>query len=140
MYFQRLLNVARALRESPNPDRFTMNDWQHCGTPCCAIGHYAARADLQDLLQLDRSCGLERQGSGATVDASELFAHFGIGIKEWEELFAHDGCGNAQTAIRAAEYIEAFVARHQPAGLPDSVRAIFDMTPAQLGEALERVG
>ena len=59
IYRQRLLNVVRALRESPKPKAFSM-DWYGygpneafpCGTPQCALGHYAAREDLQDFLRL----------------------------------------------------------------------------------------
>lgn len=65
---KRLLNVARALRESPAPKLFNMskfvwgdnvgrwcsndptfalNEKNFCGTPACALGHYGARKDLQ---------------------------------------------------------------------------------------------
>lgn len=44
---ERLLNVAKALRESTTPpDLFTMRFvMRECGTPACALGHYAARGD-----------------------------------------------------------------------------------------------
>lgn len=74
---QRLLNVAKSLRESKTPKRFTMNKFvwgemdrlaydlrdvnaekfvqkerDFCGTPACALGHFGARTDLQSLLKI----------------------------------------------------------------------------------------
>lgn len=62
----RLLDVALALRESKNPEAFTMRfytwGWSStgyvlyphpCRNPECALGHYAARSDLQPILKID---------------------------------------------------------------------------------------
>src|SRR6187551_2522759 len=49
--YKRLMNVAKALRESPNAGRFDMGCYIHsgseeegeknwCGSPACALGHY----------------------------------------------------------------------------------------------------
>jgi hypothetical protein len=113
---ERLLNVARALRESPNPDQFNMS-WfaNHCGTPACAFGHYAARADLQSAFELrPKSDDLVWQKGGddfVFVGAAAMLEHFDITKAQATELFCEDGCKYALTAIEAAEYIEAFVAR-----------------------------
>lgn len=73
---RRLLNVARALRESPNPKAFTMLRFVHgddsfsntvgsaadwCGTPACALGHYGSRTDLQKIVKIrpaNVECGI----------------------------------------------------------------------------------
>ena len=116
VYKQRLLNVAKALRESPTPPAdFTM-DWYSvpdCGTPSCALGHYAYRADLQDAFAPGYN-----EGSLRTRDGDRIYyydyrvrAHFGLDADEAKELFSGSGCDNAKSAVAAATYIEAFVAR-----------------------------
>lgn len=112
---ERLLNVARALRESQVPGDFTMVRLVNpCGTPACALGHYAARTDLQDEYWIDaygrfRCVSDDRGDDDDDSDAK----HFGITSDESSELFGTEGCGEAKTAIEAAEYIEQFVAEHE---------------------------
>jgi hypothetical protein len=114
MRFDRLLNVARALDESPNPRDFTMNVYTHdCGTAACALGHYAARADLQDAFRLVPDMEL------VTADGNEIghwdfevLDHFEINGLQAEELFAPSGCAGATTPAAAAAYIRGFVKRH----------------------------
>lgn len=112
----RLLNVVRALRESPRPEAFTMARYAHdgidhpCGTPACAIGHYAARGDLQDAFVVD---GMAVRVGSEWLTYSMIRAHFGLSVEEDVELFSEDGCGDAQTTEEAASYIEAFVARKE---------------------------
>ena len=134
---QNLLNVARALRESTTPESFTMSDYlspntqpgakEWCGTPACALGHYAVRGDLQNFLKP----GLTRWGDPmlkytaaskeahyfAYYDDESVMDHFGLeSIDEAEELFGPvEGCGGAKTPIEAAEYIENFVKRKMKA-------------------------
>jgi hypothetical protein len=112
MYRDRLLNVARCLRESPNPEQFTMDNYgADCGTPFCAIGHYAARSDLQDSFRLSEDGYLETARGAATFyDESVVLDHFGISMDHAERLFGPGGCGHAKTAEEAAQYIERFVA------------------------------
>lgn len=121
LHARRLLNVARALRESPAPEMFTMAKYGHpCGTPACAFGHYCARGDLQDEFTL---AGFNNSWPHAgrvplMYNDDVVLAHFGITREEAHELFHDDvsdedglvGCGNAQTALEAADYIERFVA------------------------------
>lgn len=151
---QRLLNVARALRESPKPEAFNMNCYIHnddtidivdgintrwnnttmnmeyvfngvvidtkewCGTPACALGHYAARPDLQRLLFVGGSKRNPKLKLVASPKQDRQFSdikvcqHFGITEDQANELFDHDGCGGAETAIEAAQYIERFVNQH----------------------------
>ena len=116
----RLLKVAQALRESPSPERFTMDFHIHatCGTPACALGHYAARADLQRVFKIKTYISARgRQwfhvagpdGFCAGISDDYILDHFGIGVGEAIRLFDSGGCGNAQTPIAAARYIERFV-------------------------------
>jgi hypothetical protein len=113
---ENLLKVAKALRESTNPDLFEMGSYSHpCGTPACALGHYAARRDLQDFLKID-GAGLfyvpelrvQVGFTRADYDDEYVCGHFGISTEEAEELFSTFGCNAAKTATQAAEYIERF--------------------------------
>lgn len=123
-----LLNVARALRESPRPEAFTMAWYQKCGTPGCAFGHWAHRSDLQNVVRahendMDFRFVEPQPGSYSAAGYTHplMLKHFGLTRHEADELFDCDpvvvdgiefehGCGGAMTAIEAAEYIEMFVA------------------------------
>lgn len=114
LYRQRLLNVARALRESPAPDKFTMDEYfkRNCGTPACALGHYTFREDLQSVFWWDKKGRYpisRATGEGVSYDESEVLAHFGLTENEADELFGAEGCGWAQEAVDAADFIENFV-------------------------------
>ena len=117
---RRLLNVARALEESTNPEAFNMDVVTHaCGTPGCAFGHYIHRTDLQHTfvpLNNEYAYALRSKPSiliawshGTTV----RMEHFDISDPEDEELFSSLGCGGATTAKQAAHYIRAFVNRRE---------------------------
>ena len=111
VYKKRLLNVAKALRESPAPERFSMEYYAHrdCGTPACALGHYAARRDIQ------RTFTIERDGAfGFDIEyEGQIGDHFGLFDEEVNELFGTFGCRDAKTPAQAARYIERFVARKE---------------------------
>lgn len=115
MIAQRLLNVAKALRECPAPNKFTMSEYHFCGTPGCAFGNYAARIDLQNDFQLDKCHGILFIGNGHDMDkvvhhdSQEVLYHFHINAADSFYLFGHEGCGGAKTSIDAAEFIENFV-------------------------------
>lgn len=114
---ERLLNVAKALRESPSPEDFGMETYAHgCGTPGCALGHYAYRTDLQDdfmLVPVDDGMFVHTavafRGQKVEYFSDCVRDHFGIDYVQVGELFAGYGCGEAQTPTEAAEYIENFV-------------------------------
>lgn len=114
MNAKRLLNVAKALRESPAPDQFTMGQYAHrCGTPACALGHYAARHDLQGQFVLhqghDGIFCVGADDDDVPYHDRRVLHHFGIDGEDAERLFGPTGCGSAKTPIKAAEYIERFV-------------------------------
>lgn len=112
---ERLLNVARALRESPNPVMFDMGLYNYvCGTPGCAFGHYVARSDLQSEFGFANGWPVFlKTGEDAGAFSDESAAHFELDPQAIAILFDTHGCGGAKTALAAAEYIEAFVARHE---------------------------
>lgn len=132
---QRLLDVARACREARVPGKFSMENFANeCGTPACALGHYADRRDLQDRFELKRS-GYHNKpwlffdGHPSGYHSDDVLEWFGINDDEAEELFAAEGCGGGETCeydedgdpviryvtnhLEAAEYIEDFVRRHE---------------------------
>lgn len=124
---ERLLNISKSLRESPAPKKFSMQVIHRCGTPACALGHYIARKDLQDVFELRQGYGFQMIGDDKFVelDAPAICDHFGITPMQALELFDEPqdvdddgdptggGCGGARTAIEAAEWIENFVATHE---------------------------
>ena len=136
---QRLLRVAKALRESPNPKAFTMECYvqgdEFGGTPACALGHYAARRDLQHMftfIKNPKRCNAnssyaklvtyqymkDRKNIQYNNIECDIFyvtyiqKYFGITSNDMIELFGPTGCNNAKTPIQAAKYIERFVKYH----------------------------
>lgn len=117
----RVLNVAVSLRESPEPNGFTMRRYINpCGTPACAFGHYASRTDLQKLVvfgdnKLDIFYSDKIKATSNTCynradfDDDLVQEHFGITLDESTELFGTVGCGRAKTTLQAANYIEGFL-------------------------------
>ena len=95
------------------PNNFSELDRHTCGTPACALGHYAARTDLQRFVGLDKwgDLYLRANGYGTDHSSNALLGYFGLTGDESFELFGGDGCGNATKAIDAAEYIEEFLKR-----------------------------
>lgn len=124
---ERLLNVARALRDAHADDKlraeFYMGVEVHeaCGTPACALGHYAARSDLQDVWKIEKRprSGMfrmvftrpeEHDGEEiAYYDDAAVFNHFGIDEDDHAALFSAEGCDLATTPLEAAEFIENYV-------------------------------
>ncbi len=121
---KRLLNIARALRESKEPEKFTMMRFGHCCcTPACALGHYASRKDLQHIFKLSETGTLRyivaegnfHPSHDVSYDEDRVLKHFNITSYESRLLFdVINGCGGAQTTVNAAKFIEGFVARKYP--------------------------
>ena len=109
---QRLLNVAKACRETAHPAAFTMFYFGHdCGTPACAMGNYAFRRDLQRTFILRGQDVLTKASDSDLRTWIDMRVHFGITEAETVELFDTDGCGGAETHEQAATYIEKFVVK-----------------------------
>jgi hypothetical protein len=122
---ERLLNLARAVREHPRPELFTM---VHYATgymePRCPLACYAARTDLQSEFRLippeDRGnwsyptgVGLISTGRNVDLDrgltfAPELLKHFEINQDQARRLFGMYGCADARSTEQAAKFIESF--------------------------------
>lgn len=114
----RLRKVVQALREVPREQKpyFTMGRYVHdCGTPACALGHFAARRDLQRPFKI-----LPNGSPGPKAEAryrgdwnllGEAGAYFGLDQDQMYELFNIDGCNYAKTPAQAARYIERFIKR-----------------------------
>lgn len=126
---KRLMNLIKAVRESPIPEAFTMGcyirgnrhdtqpdggaipaNW--CGTPACILGHYAAREDLQKLLRVEKygdnayRIVYVRNGEPAEFQDTPIHKHFGISDLQAYRLFSSVGCNEAQTPAQAITYIE----------------------------------
>lgn len=121
-----LRNVCRALRESPDPEAFTMCSYAHeCGTPACCLGHYALRHDLQNVFKLSAMRRLKlvdwtKGGKDIEFDDEPVLEHFGINTKESFELFSGTGCNYAGTPEAAAQFIENFIKEKQRVPTVDS--------------------
>lgn len=125
---ERLLKVATALRDAAKDkrlrDKFTMDTYGYkaeegdkCGTPACALGHFAARRDLQRtfVLRIDGDVDVPTVSFQPFAVFHTINEYFGLEEHENRELFERQGCGGAKTPIQAARYIEKFVAKRTPA-------------------------
>ena len=93
-----------------------------CGTPACALGHFAARRDLQSFLRLDKKTGEltyvrkelpSRRARimrwlGADYADRRVERYFGLTSSEAVRIFSPQGCNHAKTPLAAADYIEQF--------------------------------
>lgn len=92
-----LLELATILDEVPNYEydpRYYRTD---CGTPSCALGHWAARKRPELIWSVEFI--------PMHVWAELAYEAFG----SWWGLFNSKGCGGAQTAKEAAAYIRDYV-------------------------------
>lgn len=111
-----------------NPDnqynqRWFAHDFQGkehrgCGSPACALGHWAAAhprtwfTDWLGEVGIWRDAyitGDNRRSASAGIDAED---EFGLDGGQVKDLFGVAGCGGAKTAREASKYIREFV-RHQ---------------------------
>lgn len=139
-FAQRLLNVARANRECPDPKRFDMRHFGRPeGGPSCAFGQYAARRDLQTAFMLNPCGSLCLADGTSVVPTPALREHLGITEMEFAYLFASNGCEGATTPEAAATVIERFVARKWPETQldPAFVKLKGDLNEAAAVQALE---
>ncbi len=89
------------------------NNW--CSTPACAIGHFAFRTDLQQVMKIrevyigDYRRTSEVVGSDDCTDWWKIAKeYFQLDGRECDELFNPEGCGGAKTIEQAVEYICEF--------------------------------
>jgi hypothetical protein len=110
-----ILDVADAEHRARGEKVYDQSNFVHqsCGTPACALGHYAAysrRWELEPSRWGDIVPQLKNAPPSDFID-QQVRAEFGIDFGEFRELFGVDGCGGAKTAKQAAKYIRKFVAR-----------------------------
>jgi hypothetical protein len=136
VYRARMLNVVRALQESPNPKSFTMGRWgTTCNTPACAMGHYAAREDLQDDFSLENGEIVDRHTRKSVCGDDTIDTHFNLTPRERFKLFSTSGCGHARTPQEAIAYILEVVAAKWPLPAAPVVR---DFTVVREADVLVR--
>ncbi len=128
---RRLANVAVALEDAAKVPFFVkifdMGKWgyeaivtthdrpktNNCGTPACAMGHYASRPDLQKMFYLNEAGNLCNTRSGDIMGFDELAKYFGIDEIDIGHLFGEIGCGGADTPKQAAKFIYNFVDKYR---------------------------
>jgi hypothetical protein len=123
LYETRLRTLARVVREAAAFDMSIICD-AICGTPACALGHYAARPDVQSNFAIgiplrggETIFGLVDVMTGRRiyVDDDLIVEHFGLTESECRELFDFNGCRDAgRDNKKAAAYIEDFCDRKWP--------------------------
>lgn len=84
-----------------------------CGTPACAIGHWAAHNRRRGWsVEVNNAVGsITKNGSYNTITAGR--EEFDLDIAEYWRLFAGHGCGQARTGKEAAKFIRRFVAKRK---------------------------
>lgn len=109
-----ILSKADATHKKKSEPNYDQQFYAHeCGTPACALGHWATanRRWVWLGLKYDLFPRLRNNSHGSTTE--DAMEEFHLTEDEADELFEVDGCGNAQTAKEAARYIRAFVKRRQ---------------------------
>jgi hypothetical protein len=113
-----ILDTADAEHRKNSEPKYYQGVFTHpCGTPACALGHYAAASPKRwaiiketsfELWQVPQPRLKLSRGARTEDDATD---EFGLTIREYEELFGGVGCGEAKTAKQAARYIRKFLTR-----------------------------
>lgn len=134
IYLKRLNNLARILREAALIEKtreefrgFDMSRWgysarpgQTCGTPACALGHYADRRDVQRRFSLTKQGEVKTHGKGARSGGliDRAGDHFGITSEQAHAMFGggdDPGDNKAKMPNGAAYYVERLIKRLQKA-------------------------
>jgi hypothetical protein len=121
---RRLLKLAAILdaadkrhRERQEPTYNQAAFVHPCGTPACAIGHWAAANPRRWRISSIGPIGLvEPRNSRPLGVFQEAVKEFALDAHDygWDELFSKDGCGSAKNGKQAAKYIRQYVARRTP--------------------------
>ena len=102
-----ILDAAHEAHQRKGGPGYNQARYTHeCGTPACALGHWAAAHP-------ERFAAILRESPHISpLYLAEL--EFDLTHEQASELFDADGCGEATTHKQAAEYIRDFVARNTP--------------------------
>lgn len=134
-----ILKAADHIERNPGTFRFSVGTKPHdCGSPGCAIGWIGYFAGCKSRSYIDISKEL------FNIHHSEVY----LRLTSAESPLATDWAYGTwpRSAERCACALRFYADKYHPAdgiaevtGLPASVRAIFDMTPAELGRELSRI-
>lgn len=88
-----------------------------CGTPSCALGHWAAAHPRRWRVRRSGYDGrrlypLLRGGNFADSHLSSVMHEFGLNSDDVDMLFGHQGCNKAKTGKQAARFIRKFIQDH----------------------------
>lgn len=101
-----LRNGKQARGEGYDQMRYT----HPCGTPACAAGHWAAAHPRR---WSPEYAALRPSKGGTGWGPPDRCQEFALSNDEESKLFGQFGCGEATTALKAANYILAFVERRE---------------------------
>lgn len=115
---ERLLKLADILdtadvahRKAKQPTYDQMYTLHECGTPACALGHWAVNNRRRFLVD-KRNGSVTLRAEPDIVFCGMIGAiEFDLSYEHGSELFSATGCGHARTAKQAAKYIRQFVRR-----------------------------
>lgn len=103
-----ILDAAHQQQIASGGPTYDQTDMVHpCGSPCCALGHWA-HANPK-LWKFDARNGCFKHLPEGMYGLEPAAKDFHLEQHEVYELFGGSGCGSARTATDAATYIRRFV-------------------------------
>lgn len=109
-----ILDVADAqhrAKKEPTYDQSTFK--KSCGTPACALGHWAAHNPRRWKFDTTGHPYLRTTEPLYGISFEDASQEFGIDHHAINELFEYNGCGRAKTGKQAAKFIRKFVKARQ---------------------------
>ncbi len=104
-----ILDVADKEHRAKGERKYLQSQFFHpCGTPACALGHWAANSTSRWKRRGSSGWPIYRSNTGLHPSKGAVL-EFGITDSEAYHLFSSDGCDGARTGKQAAKYIRAFV-------------------------------
>lgn len=106
-----ILDVADAQHRKLREKTYSQLSFTHpCGTPACALGHYATNNRRRGW-SVEGGCVV--YGGRMLTEYTKVEQEFEVSRNDCKELFSAEGCGNSKTAKQAAKYLRKFVKRKQ---------------------------
>lgn len=103
-----ILDVADAKHRADKKPKYAQEFFRHdCGTPACALGHYAAATPRRWFWDSFVWPQLRTAGHESPLD--DAAQEFYLSNEESRSIFGGQGCGAARTAKQAAKFIRKFV-------------------------------
>lgn len=112
-----ILDDADQMHRDDGEPKYDQSNYIHpCGTPACAMGHYALATEADFRISPYGAGWWFTNRSDGRILLIDDFAKSEFCLEDHEswELFSGSGCGNAKTAKQAAAYIRRFVDRKCP--------------------------